>query len=268
MNLREPLIMEINNPILTEKTEIVIIVIIKELGIYKKIAKGRINLHQSHILNEQLFVEKYVSLELYPSQAEKAIKDHIGTDILATISNIGKVFMKAQIFDPQKESDPLKQMKLKEDTKQIFTSSNEINGLTKHIKKQIKKFRDENPELIKNIQSSKLEPARYKTLADKYSRDFKEKRFKGNTGSGATIKIHEEENNNPEENFNLDDLEDNHFNDGLSNASEELEKDKVLIQNEAALDTGILQNLMFVNCELDEIVNKLISVYQEKNDEK
>lgn len=267
MNLREPLIIEISNPVLAEKTEIALIVIIKELGIYKKIAKGRINLHQSHVLNEQLFVEKYISLELYPSQAEKTIKDHIGTDILATISNIGKVFMKAQIFDPPKESDPLKQMKLKEDSKQIFTSTNEVNGLTKQIKKQIKKFRDENPELIKNMQISKLEPTRYKTLSEKYNRDFKEKKFKGNVGSGTSIKIQEEE-NNQEENFNLDDLEDNHFNDGLSNASEELEKDKLLIQNEAALDTGILQNLMFVNTELDEIVNKLISVYQEKNDDK
>ena len=248
MNIREPLIMKISNPIIKERTEITIIILIKELGKYKKIAKGKINIHQNHILNEQLYFEKYISLELYPSQTQKAIKDHIGKDIIATISNIGKIFVKAQLFDNQNENNEALKSK-REDVKSIFTSSNEVLSLTKNIKKAIKKFKEAYPDLAK-INMNVNRPDRIKSFNDKANQELKEIKKNKQVALEESDLV----------DLNLEEADDYHFKDGLSDISDITEENK-------EEEVNLYQNLELVNSELDEIVKKLILVYQERNEE-
>lgn len=272
MNIRDPYIIKINNPLLKEKTEILLIILIKELGKYKKIAKGKINLYRSKMLLEQLYVEKYISLEMYPSQAQKAINDHIGTDIIATISSIGKIFMKAQIFDNAKEVDPLKIKKNRDDARSILTSNNEVLNQTKTLKKAIKKFKEENPDIVKAaIETNNLRiDNRHKSLNERITKDYKAVKKHLPTHSNRELPIEEGNEENihiTDGEINLDEIEDNHFNDGLSDISLELDKEKANMKWESE-EENMFGNLQLVNSELDEIVNKLINVYQEKTEEK
>lgn len=199
------------------------------------------------------------------------IKEHTGTDIMATISNIGKVFMKAQLFDT-KAQDSLRQSSTKEDINSIFVSSNEAINLTKALKKSIKKYKEDNPEIAKQIASKRdlIPLSRYKTLIDKTNQELT-KNIKSKNASNKNIIRQSNNFSQPEENeddldkLNFDDIEENkHFNDGLSELSQDLEKEKENFKLKLVNEENVFANFDNIHSEMDEMVTKFMSIYQEK----
>lgn len=63
---------------------------------YRKIAKAEINLYKKYFLTEKLGVDKWVHLELLETQLEQMGHN---TNILKTVINTGKVYLKSQLID-------------------------------------------------------------------------------------------------------------------------------------------------------------------------
>lgn len=267
MTIREPCIFTFKYPFTKEVNDMLLIILTKECnGKYKKTAKGKINIYKKQILSDQLYYEKYIHLELYKSQTDLNIKEYTGTDIIATISNIGKVYMKAQLFDSKLNIsvENVKQTSIKEDVNSIFVSSNEVISLTKVLKKAIKKFKEDNPEMIKHMNSAKdSNPNRFKSIIEKtnilLTGNKKQK-------SQKTFDKNAEESEDEElDKLNLEDFEENkHFNDGLSELSDELEKEKEDFHKKLVNEDQLFSNIENIHSEMNEMVAKFMSLYQEK----
>lgn len=314
MSLRQPFTMNIANPIIKEKTEILLIILIKELDKYRKIAKGKINIRQVYILSNQLYCEKYIHLQLYAS-AKKNL-ENLGSDIIGTVSDIGKIFVKLYVFDNIINKDSInKKSKIsnnnnsntllnKDQGKLIFVSDEEAQSLTKLTKKAIAKYKEENPDICKNVLSKeehKLD-VRHLSLFEKTNKNLQSLKL-DNEKLNKNIEAKNKENLKNNEintnknliencvNNNLHILDKNnsnisidnstnsiqnsnksiskeHFNDGLSDLSEEFNNE--IDNNELNKDDNnmLLQLLINSNSELDSMVNKLIKTHEDKiNDE-
>lgn len=276
MSIREPYILYLKYPFSKEINDMLIIILTKEYnGKYKKTVKGKINFYRKQILSDVIYYEKYIHLELYKSQTDLNIKEYTGTDILATISNIGKIFMKAQLFDLKSTESTTKHINNREDVNSIFVSSNEVVSLTKTIKKAIKKFKEDNPDIAKQLQNLNIKEInpRFKSIIEKTNanlQDNKKKKLNVNANGNGNLKQKEgnikeiESDEDEEDNINFDMEEDNHFNDGLSELSQELEKEKETIMNISPNEDELFVNLENIHSEMDEMVSKFMSLYQEK----
>jgi hypothetical protein len=95
--MENPHIMPIKDPFTREKNVIQMLVMIRIGKKYRKIAKAEINLYKKYFLSEKLGVDKWVHLELLETQLEQMGHN---TNILKTVINTGKVYMKSQLIDP------------------------------------------------------------------------------------------------------------------------------------------------------------------------
>lgn len=282
MNRKDPLVLTLKYPFTKEINDFTIIILTREINNkFKKVAKGKINFYRSQILSEQLRYEKYIHLELYKSQLDTIKKEYTGTDIIATIGNIGKIFMKAQLFD-----NKIKQDKKSTSSKDLTSISqlnlfdgnfnvnnSDLKNFTKQILQNIKTFLSENPEYIKEVNNKQnTNNARFKSIMQK-TNDLLKVKQKSSTKSIHLNKDDEVKNELSLhiESFNdsiIDKSKKPHFNDGLSELSQEIENEKEKIYLEIANDDNVLNDLNRANDELEELVNKFMSLFQDKNKDK
>lgn len=282
MNKKDPLVLTLKYPFTKEINDFTIIILTREINNkFKKVAKGKINFYRHQILSEQLRYEKYIHLELYKSQLDSIKNLYTSTDIIATIGNIGKIFMKAQIFDyklskPEKKSVSSKELS---SITQInfFDGNTDINNpdlksYTKQILNNIRTFLSENPEYLKEINNKQnVNNQRFKSIVQK-TNDMLRSKQKSSTKSINSIK----EDVKNELSLNIDSFNDSildknkkpHFNDGLSELSQEIENEKEKIYSEIANDDNVLNDLNKANDELEELVNKFMTLFQDKYKDK
>ncbi len=133
--MENPHIMPLKDPFTREKNVINMIVMIRIGKKYRKIAKAEINLYKKYFLTEKLGVDKWVHLELLETQLEQMGHN---TNILNTLSNTGKVYIKSQLIDPAiaEVSGSSKQGFC--DNMTIYSSTTQASAITQMLKNSLK----------------------------------------------------------------------------------------------------------------------------------
>jgi hypothetical protein len=130
-----PHIMPIKEPFTRNKNVISMIVMIRVGKKYRKIAKAEINFYKKYFLTEKLGVDKWVHLELLQTQLEQMGHN---TNILKTVINTGKVYMKSQLIDPAlAETSAMGNISLL-DNISVYTSTTHASAITQILKNSLK----------------------------------------------------------------------------------------------------------------------------------
>jgi len=133
--MENPHIMPIQEPYTREKNVINMIVMIRMGKKYRKIAKAEINLYKKYFLTEKLGIDKWIHLELLESQLEQMGHN---TNILKTVINTGKVYMKSQLIDPALESSSFNGKNNFCDNMTIYTNTTQASAITQILKNNLK----------------------------------------------------------------------------------------------------------------------------------
>lgn len=132
--MENPHIMPIKDPFTREKNIIQMLVMIRIGKKYRKIAKAEINLYKKYFLSEKLGVDKWVHLDLLETQLEQMGHN---TNILKTVINTGKIYMKSQLIDPA-ISQLTNQKSAFCDNLTIYSSTTQATAITQILKNNLK----------------------------------------------------------------------------------------------------------------------------------
>lgn len=132
--MENPHIMPIKDPFTREKNVINMIIMIRIGKKYRKIAKAEINLYKKYFLTEKLGVDKWVHLELLETQLEQMGHN---TNILKTVINTGKIYMKSQLIDPEIAEVSAGKSAFC-DNMTIYTSTTQASAITQMLKNNLK----------------------------------------------------------------------------------------------------------------------------------
>ena len=101
---------------------------------YRKIAKAEINLYKKYFLTEKLGVDKWVHLELLETQLEQMGHN---TNILKTVINTGKIYMKSQLIDAA-ITEVSRNKSAFCDNMTIYSSTTQATAITQMLKNNLK----------------------------------------------------------------------------------------------------------------------------------
>jgi len=132
--MENPHIMTIKDPFTREKNVINMIIMIRIGKKYRKIAKAEINLYKKYFLIEKLGVDKWVHLELLETQLEQMGHN---TNILKSVINTGKIYMKSQLIDPAIAEVSAGKSAFC-DNMTIYTSTTQATAITQILKNNLK----------------------------------------------------------------------------------------------------------------------------------
>ena len=130
-----PHIMPIKDPFTKEKNIINMIVMIRIGKKYRKIAKAEINFYKKYFLTEKLGIDKWVHLELLETQLEQMGHN---TNILKTVINTGKVYMKSQLIDPAIADNVTNGKVAFCDNLSIYSSTTHASAISQILKNSLK----------------------------------------------------------------------------------------------------------------------------------
>ena len=252
----EPVVFPLKNIFTLDKNQVNITIMVQQAKKYRKIAKGEINIYRKYLLSEKLEIEKFVHLELYKTPLDKQV---IGTSIISTVTQIGKVFMKACLIDPAKEQKNITNDKNKEKSENflsLFSNNKDKNTITNNlrlsqvIRNNIKLYLANSKE--KNI-GTQMRSERFKSLAGKEN-DYLQNMVKSNNNQQKLNDKTKKNDNELDVSFEVVPEEENPYNDGLSDVSvtiiEGLEDDCVKIEE--------------INGDMNDFILKVKMMFNEK----
>lgn len=125
-----PHVMPIKDPFTREKNIINLTILVRLGKKYKKIARAQLNFYKKYFQTEKMNIDKWIHLELFETQLEEMGHN---TKILKTVTNTGKIYMKANLIDACL-ADGLQ----KTDTLTIYSSTTHATAITNILKNNIK----------------------------------------------------------------------------------------------------------------------------------
>lgn len=143
--------MPIKEPFSREKNVIYLTVMVKCAKKYRKIAKAELNFYKKYFLSEKLGIDKWVHLELMETQLEQLGQN---TNIIKTVINTGKIYMKSQLIDPAL-ADVNLQMNYSTrknnnyDNISVFTSTTHASLISQILKNNLKNISNTKDEILK-----------------------------------------------------------------------------------------------------------------------
>ena len=133
--MEDPYIIPIKDPYTKDKNQILMTVMIRLGKKYRKIAKAELNFYKKYFLGSNKGIDKWVHLELLQTQLEQMGHN---TNILKTVINTGKIYMKSELIDPGLGDLGKNKTNSSLDNISIFTSTTNASVMSQILKNNIK----------------------------------------------------------------------------------------------------------------------------------
>lgn len=133
--MEDPYIIPIKDPYTKDKNQIQMTVMIRLGKKYRKIAKAELNFYKKYFLGSNKGIDKWVHLELLQTQLEQMGHN---TNILKTVINTGKIYMKSELIDPGLGDLGKNKTNSSLDNLSIFTSTTNASVMSQILKNNIK----------------------------------------------------------------------------------------------------------------------------------